>query len=590
MKYIKPIFRTILNGVVVAPLALAGCGESLPLEHTDVESVSVALKTRHVSEQLVKLTGKHRSFDIAAASAELARRQTFHAVETAEQHNRQARRSQSHEETRTEATREMDTREARSRDTETLQRSDDERRDARESDAEEEREIVRARTRRGFSCDTAHAPQGHEPMHALTGVEAEDEPHRVLVVPVTYINPNLVPDRNNTSPAVNPYYPPMMDRDALQAEMFGLSTSGSGTTGFAHVKNYLEDMTEGQVEVEGVVTDWAQIHQLPPLQADKCGQELFHSAVYPDDHPEFDPEQPNATRKISPVLEAALLAQGIDNVDDFDTLGLVTACHADMMRGVAPWGTYELFGKRVKLAISSHPYNSDIVDYWNFSGAIPLGNVSRNMIHEILHTWGIGHARAAECDEASLAEDCSTVMYGSPFSVMGNPTGIFSLDLMDRKKLGAVDDDDFVHVTQGGTYTISGLNEVGADHRGAFVYWHGTEHVRFALQFRNALGFDSAIAANWLNWIQTGLTIHVNAVNSTNMAAMNQSSFQNWRLVDPVPENNETEHYDRQSVITGTFHDPHAGITIEVLNVTEDSIQFSVDFEDEVDMVVPNRR
>ena len=552
--------------------------------------VSHALKKGHVSEHGLKRPGKYRSFDIVAASAELARQQTFHAVEPAEPQNHHARRSHSHEDTRTDAAREFGTRDARRRDTEALHRGDDEGRDVREADTEEEREIVRTRTRRGFSCDIAHAPQGHEPMHALTEVEAEDAPHRVIVVPVTYINPNFLPDRNSTSPVLNPYYPPMMDRDALQAEMFGLSTEGSGTSGFAHVKNYLEDMTEGQVQVEGVVTDWAPIHQLPPLQADKCGQELFHSAVYPEDHPDFDPDQPNATRKVSPALEAALLAQGIDNVDDFDTLGLVTACHADMMRGIAPWGTYELFGKRVKLAISSHPYNSDIVDYWGFSGAVPLGNVSRNMIHEILHTWGIGHAWAAECDEASLAEDCTTVMYGSPFSVMGNPTGIFSLDLMDRKKLGAVDDDDFVHVTHGGTYSISGLNDVGAEHRGAFVYWHGTENIRFALQFRNALGFDSAIDANWLSWIQTGLTIHVNAPNSTNMAAMNQSSNQTWRLVDPVPENNETEHYDRQSVITGTFHDPHAGITIQVMNVTDDSIQFSVDFEDEADMVAPSRR
>ena len=300
MQFIKPIFRTILNGVVLAPLAFAGCGESVPLEYSDVESVSHALKKGHVSEHGLKRPGKYRSFDIVAASAELARQQTFHAVEPAEPQNHHARRSHSHEDTRTDAAREFGTRDARRRDTEALHRGDDEGRDVREADTEEEREIVRTRTRRGFSCDTAHAPQGHEPMHALTEVEAEDAPHRVIVVPVTYINPNFLPDRNSTSPVLNPYYPPMMDRDALQAEMFGLSTEGSGTSGFAHVKNYLEDMTEGQVQVEGVVTDWAPIHQLPPLQADKCGQELFHSAVYPEDHPDFDPDQPNATRKISP--------------------------------------------------------------------------------------------------------------------------------------------------------------------------------------------------------------------------------------------------------------------------------------------------
>ena len=70
------------------------------------------------------------------------------------------------------------------------------------------------------------------------------------------------------------------------------------------------------------------------------------------------------------------------------------------------------------------------------------------------------------------------------------------------------------------------------------------------------------------------------------MAAMNQSSNQTLRLVDRFLKIMKPSIMTT-SVITGTFHDPHAGITIQVMNVTDDSIQFSVDFEDEADMVAP---
>ena len=288
------------------------------------------------------------------------------------------------------------------------------------------------------------------------------------------------------------------------------------------------------------------------------------------------------------VLEEAV-TQGID-IEDCDSPGLVTTCHADTMRGLARRGpNYEVFGKRIKISISSHPHDSDILNYWAFDGAIELGNVSRNMIHEILHVWGLNHDNSSDCGDESFGDECQFTMYGSPFSVLGNPTGIFSLNMMQRLKLGVVDENDFVHITQSGTYTIGGLNDLSSETRGAFIHWYGSDNRRLALNFRTGLGYDSAIGDNWLGGIANGMTVHVQSDSASDTTGVSDSD--RWYLVDPVPNNNaEHDLFDRHSVITDSFYDPYAGITIEVLSVSDDEIEFSVDFDDEPAAQLPTRR
>ncbi|MGB0646534.1 MAG: hypothetical protein ACPGQS_05120, partial [Bradymonadia bacterium] len=140
-----------------------------------------------------------------------------------------------------------------------------------------------------------------------------------------------------------------------------------------------------------------------------------------------------------------------------------------------------------------------------------------------------------------------------------------------------------------GTYTIGGLNDLSSDTRGAFIHWYGSSNRRLALNFRTGLGYDSAIGDNWLGGVANGMTVHVQSGSATDTTGVSNSN--RWYLVDPVPNNNvENDLFDRHSVITDSFYDPHAGITIEVLSVSDAQIEFSVDFDDEPLGYVPTRR
>ena len=313
---------------------------------------------------------------------------------------------------------------------------------------------------------------------------------------------------------------------------------------------------EGQIEVLGEVTEWAYLDQASPIHRDKCGTELFHEEAYPEEHPDYDPEDPDQTRWVSPILEAALLDLGIDSVDDYDTIGLVASCHADMMRGQALLGRIEVFGSYVKLATSSHPHTDDILNYWNFPGAMDVSNVSRNMIHEVLHTWHIWHSRGLDCGDRSIGTSCTANRYGSPFSVMGNPIGMFSLPIMDRVKLGVISEESLIHISEGGVFTLSGLNDTSATHRGAYIYWPGTNIPRLALQWRNGGGYDSAIGDNWIGGVADGLTVHVNSYGSSRVHQLNEFAPV-WYLVDPVPNNVESDQFEYLSVLTEAFRDPY---------------------------------
>ena len=357
----------------------------------------------------------------------------------------------------------------------------------------------------------------------------------ILIVPVTYRRPGRRDIFDIGHGDIGEHYPEMIAPQALEAELFGGVTDGPDS-GPGHLKHYLEQLMEGTVEIQGTVSDWAYVDNFAPMDPDidKCGLELFHYEPYPVDHPDYDPSKPWARRRVSPVLEDALLAIGVDTVDAYDTLGLVTACNETVMRGVAASYGVEIFGKRVKLAVSSHPFYSNVLEYWNFPDALAVGNVSRNMIHEVLHTWDIGHAQATDCGENTFGAACEYVRYGSPYSVMGDPVGIFSLDIMDRIKLGVLTEDNLVHITEGGTYTLSGLNDTSATHRGAYLYWPGTNIPRLAVQFRTGQGYDAAITDHWLGFVSQGLTVHVNAISSQNVTDIHHGE-QNWYLVDPNP-------------------------------------------------------
>ena len=164
---------------------------------------------------------------------------------------------------------------------------------------------------------------------------------------------------------------------------------------------------------------------------------------------------------------------------------------------------------------------------------------------------------------------------------MGNPAGIFSLDMMDRIRVGLVDDSAMLNISQSGIYTLGGINDVDAQHRVAVINWFDTQTPRLALQFRTQTDYDSAIGDNWHESVKHGLTVHVNSSSAANTTQPNEYASPYWRMVDPRPNSHSEAHFELLSVLTDELADPYAQVSIEMINVTDNEIQFSVIFEED---------
>jgi hypothetical protein len=87
---------------------------------------------------------------------------------------------------------------------------------------------------------------------------------------------------------------------------------------------------------------------------------------------------------------------------------------------------------------------------WSYTG--------RFVAHEIVHTHGIGHAKALACRAASIAADCTTKEYGNIWDLMGNGSS-HMLSAPLRTRMGWIE--PIVHDGGSASYTIGAATRPG---------------------------------------------------------------------------------------------------------------------------------
>lgn len=298
------------------------------------------------------------------------------------------------------------------------------------------------------------------------------------------------------------------------------------------------------------------------------GRHQFAADVHPVPL-ELRQQRPDGSCRLpdSAALSAALVDAGVD-LKAYHALALVVPASAGGCRG----GVQTAFRHReadgsmrtVPLAVS-----------WSLT--------DRFVAHEILHTHGLGHAKALNCRGASLAADCRTREYGNTWDVMGN--GSFQmLSAPLRMHMGWTT--PVVHTAGRATYTIAAATRPGDLPTAVRVplAFRGNDQVRVVqplslwIEYRPPLGSDRRMAsprfANFANGAMlnvTGTWQRAGERPGRTVSCPTRSPC----LVDTTPESGSFQ--DAGLAVGRTWTEPFTGTRITVESRTDTTLTFSVE-------------
>lgn len=409
---------------------------------------------------------------------------------------------------------------------------------------------------------------------------ATDDPgaevtERILVVPVLY------PQKSGLPPT------PLMTPDRMQEELFGRVTTSGAVVGAASFPDWLDEITYGAYDVNGTVTDTVIHGVAPTMYASQCQP---WSSYSPD----------GAT--IEDILDEAGYGSLAD-IEDYDVIAFIQQCDIGTTRGRAFGSPTSVFGQDFRVLLASHENGPDhALAFWDDESVPYMSTMARNLLHEYLHSAISGptmeHAKRLDCPESVLAGDCTVENYGDPFSIMGNPTGVFGLNVLRRIHLGALTYSDIHLIEESGTYTIGSINDAASAKKGALIYWPGSNKPHFLVQHRTADGFDAFLGDEWLSHVVDGVTVHAvprmsldpisettrwNASSPNPMItgpsedSMGNAHRKTWYALDFSPDSDSSNAlFDHQSALTGIWDDEYSGISIEVIEVDDDGATIEV--------------
>ncbi len=174
--------------------------------------------------------------------------------------------------------------------------------------------------------------------------------------------------------------------------------------------------------------------------------------------------------------------------------------------------------------------------------------------HEMGHGFGLYHSRALDCGTTTLGTGCTTIEYGNPLDIMGNPSsGHFNAFQKERLRwLGYSGSPPITTVQADGTYWLDPL-EPGGTNPKALKILKSTDPTTgsrtwYYVEYRQAVGFDNFLSSN--SNVRNGVVVHTGSESTGNSS----------NLLDMTPE---TSSWSDPALLVGdNFYDPDAGVTI----------------------------
>jgi len=174
--------------------------------------------------------------------------------------------------------------------------------------------------------------------------------------------------------------------------------------------------------------------------------------------------------------------------------------------------------------------------------------------HEMGHGFGLYHSRALDCGTTTLGPSCTTIEYGNPLDIMGNPSsGHFNA--FQKERLGWLNygaSPPITTVSGDGTYWLDPYESLGLNPKALKILKATNlttgKKTWYYVEYRRALGFDSFLSSN--SNVLNGVVIHTGSESSGNSSD----------LLDMTPA---TSSWSDPALDVGlSFYDPDAGVTI----------------------------
>jgi hypothetical protein len=170
------------------------------------------------------------------------------------------------------------------------------------------------------------------------------------------------------------------------------------------------------------------------------------------------------------------------------------------------------------------------------------------------HGFGLNHSRARDCGTTTLGPSCTTIEYGNPLDIMGNPSsGHFNA--FQKERLGWLNygaSPPITTVSGDGTYWLDPYESLGLNPKALKILKATNlttdKKTWYYVEYRRALGFDSFLSSN--SNVLNGVVIHTGSESSGNSSD----------LLDMTPA---TSSWSDPALDVGlSFYDPDAAVTI----------------------------
>jgi hypothetical protein len=340
--------------------------------------------------------------------------------------------------------------------------------------------------------------------------------------------------------------------------------AGASTRVFAAVASYADTGASAR----GPTSLRKHLQTLSDFYAEGSGgTHDFVGSVHPQTLAIDRPRPGGKCRLPDPALLSAALRDAGVSLKGYHALALVVPASAGGCSG----GVQTAFRHReadgsvrsIPLAVS-----------WSFT--------SRFIAHEILHTHGLGHAKALACHKASLAASCRTREYGNTWDVMGNGSyQMLSAPLRTHMRWT----EPVMHADGRARYTIGAATRPGGLPTAVRVRlpFEGDGAVRILqplslwIEYRPPLGFDGRMASPRFVNFATGAMLNVTGAwqrKGDRAGRMVSCPVTSPCLVDTVPETGK--FHDAGLVVGRTWTEPFSGTQVTVESRTETTLTFTV--------------
>lgn len=204
------------------------------------------------------------------------------------------------------------------------------------------------------------------------------------------------------------------------------------------------------------------------------------------------------------------------------------------------------------------------------------------LLHELLHTEGLGHANRLGCSSVALGPYCTKTEYGNPADIMGGSGQHQTTNAFMRRVIGW--GSSVTHKSGVATYTIGAAYTPSSLPNALFIETRPPSGVKvmapitISVEYRAPLGFDTRmLTKSALNSFATGAMINVTgaweATSPTGKKYYSKCSDGSC-LLDMTPGDNN--HANGALQVGSAWVDQFTGVTIAVVSRTDKTLTVTV--------------